>query len=57
LPYLNPIEQVSSRLDALLRGAEGRTRHALWTTIDQVLDRFSPAERRNYLTSSGFEFT
>jgi hypothetical protein len=57
LPYLNPIEQVSPKLKALVSGAEGRTRHALWTTIDQVLDRFSAAERRNYLTSSGFEFT
>jgi transposase len=55
-PDLNPIEQVFSKLKALLRGATARTRDALWTTIGELLDRFSPAECRNYLTNSGYEF-
>ncbi len=55
-PDLNPIEQVFAKLKALLCGAATRTRDALWTTIGQLLDRFSPAECRNYLTNSGYEF-
>ena len=56
-PDLNPIEQVFAKLKALLRGAAARTRETLWTTIGQLLSRFSPAECRNYFTNSGYEFT
>lgn len=56
-PDLNPIEQAFSKIKALLRGAAARTKEALWTTIGQVLDRFSPNECRNYLANSGCEFT
>ncbi len=56
-PDLNPIEQVFAKLKALLRSAAARTKGALWTTIGQLLDRFSPAKCRNYLTNSGYEFT
>lgn len=55
-PDLNPIEQVFAKLKALLRSAAARTREALWTTIGQLLDRFAPAECRNYLANSGYEF-
>jgi transposase len=54
-PDLNPIEQVFAKLKALLRKAAARTRNALWTTIGQLLDSFSPAECRNYLINSGYE--
>ena len=56
-PDLNPIEQVFAKLKALLRGADARTKEALWTTIGQLLGRFKPAEFRNYLANSGYEFT
>ena len=56
-PDLNPIEQAFSKPKALLRGAAARTQEALWTTIGQLLNRFSPTECRNYLTNSGYEFT
>ena len=56
-PDLNPIEQAFAKLKALLRGAAARTKEALWTTIGELLDRFKPAECRNYLTNSGYEFT
>ena len=56
-PDLNPIEQVFAKLKALLQGAAARTKEALWTTIGQLLDRFKPAECRNYLTNSGYELT
>ena len=56
-PDLNPIEQAFSKLKALLRAAAARTKETLWTTIGQLLDRFSPDECRNYLANSGYEFT
>ena len=56
-PDLNPIEQAFAKLKALLRQAAARTREMLWTTIGQLLARFSPDECRRYLTNSGYEFT
>ena len=55
-PDLNPIEQMFSKLKALLRKAAARTREALWITIGQLLDLFTPAECRNYVANSGYEF-
>jgi transposase len=55
-PDLNPIEQMFAKLKALLRAAATRTRDALWDAIGQLLDRFSPAECRNYIKNSGYAF-
>src|SRR4028119_1982050 len=55
-PDLNPIEQVFAKLKALLRKAAARTREALWTTIGQLLDAFSPDECQNYIENSGYAF-
>ena len=55
-PDLNPIEQLFAKLKALLRKAAARTRDALWETIAQLLEAFSPAECRNYLENSGYAF-
>jgi transposase len=55
-PDLNPIEQLFAKLKALLRKAAARTRDALWETIGQLLDAFSPAECRNYLENTGYAF-
>ena len=52
-PDLNPVEQAFAKLKALLRGGATRTRQALWTTLGQLLPRFSPAECRNCLANSG----
>jgi transposase len=54
-PDLNPIEQFFAKLKALLRQAAARTRDALWTTIGQALEAFTPAECQNYITNSGYE--
>ncbi len=56
-PDLNPIEQAFAKLKVLLRRAAARTKDALWSTIGQLLGEFSPAECRNYLANSGYEFT
>ena len=55
-PDLNPIEQMFAILKALLRATAARTRDALWDAIGQLLDRFSPAECRNYIENSGYAF-
>ena len=55
-PDLNPIEQMFAKLKALLRATAARTRDALGDAIGQLLDRFSPAECRNYIENSGYAF-
>ena len=55
-PDLNPIEQMFSKLKALLRKAAARTRDTLWDTIGQLLDAFTPGECRNYLENAGYAF-
>jgi transposase len=51
-PDMNPIEQVFSKLKALLRKASARTREALWATIGKLLDLYEPAECANYRSSA-----
>lgn len=55
-PDLNPIEQVFSKLKALLRKAGTRSRELLWSTIGQIISQFSPQECRNYIANSGYAF-
>ena len=53
-PDLNPIEQAFAKLKALLRSAAARTIEALWHTIGQLLDAFSPTECAHYLAHAGY---
>lgn len=53
-PDLNPIEQVFAKLKQLIRGVAPRTREALWAAISGILERFSPAECRNYFENAGY---
>src|SRR5216684_3233413 len=53
-PDLNPIEQLFAKLKALLRKAAERSIEALWTTIGNLLDAFSPEECANYLRHAGY---
>ena len=55
-PDLNPIEQLFAKLKALLRKAATRSRDTLWASIATLLDTITPAECRNYLANSGYEF-
>jgi len=54
-PDLNPIEQASAKLKALLRNAAARTSDTLWTTIGHPLSHFSPGKRSNYPANSEYE--
>ena len=56
-PDLNPIEQVFSKLKALLRKANERTVEETWRRIGLLLDTFSPAECSNYLRHAGYAST
>jgi hypothetical protein len=51
---LNPIEQVFAKLKTLLRKAAPRSREALWRTIGEKIDIFSPTECTNYLRNCGY---
>ncbi len=53
-PDLNPIEQASAKLKALLRQAAQRSVEALWQAIGRLLDRFTPDECRNYFENAGY---
>jgi transposase len=53
-PDLNPIEMAFAKLKALLRKAQKRSIPDLWTTIGNLLDRFTPAECRNYFRAAGY---
>ena len=52
---MNPIEQGFAKLKALLRKAAARTKEALWQTIGELLDEFSPEECANYFRAAGYE--
>lgn len=53
-PDLNPIEQVFSKLKALLKKVAARTVDVLWDAVGKLLDAFSPQECSNYLANSGY---
>ena len=53
-PDLNPIEQAFAKLKTLHRRTAPRNREGLWQSIGTLLDRFSPAECRNYLDNAGY---
>lgn len=54
-PDFNPIEQVFSKLKALLRGAAERTIDALWNAVGSFLHLFQTEECKNYFRNSGYE--
>jgi transposase len=53
-PDFNPIEQVFSKLKALLRKYGERTVDALWTRLGKLLDSFTKNECKNYFRHCGY---
>lgn len=53
-PDFNPLEQVFAKLKSLVRSAKQRTVEGLWNLLGQLLDRFPPAECRNYFRHCGY---
>ena len=56
-PDLNPIEQVFSKIKALVRKQDPRTVETTWLSIADVLKRFKPDECWNYIKNSGYQST
>ena len=56
-PDFNPIENAFSKLKRLLRAGGERTVEGLWRAIGRLLDRFAPAECRNYFRHCGYAAT
>lgn len=54
-PDFNPIEQAFAKFKAELRTAAARTIPDLWGEIGKALDRFTPAQCRNYLAAAGYD--
>ena len=54
-PDLNPIEQVFSKLKALLRKAAERTVPGLWRRIRSILRAVSENECLNFFRHAGYE--
>lgn len=56
-PDLSPIEPAFSKIKQLLRGLACRTREALWTSMQSVLDTVSPSDASNFFTHCGYQHT
>ncbi|HVK15783.1 MAG TPA: transposase [Fimbriiglobus sp.] len=56
-PDLNPIENAFAKLKRLVRSAAERTVEGLWAAIGRLIDRFRPAECRNYIRHCGYHAT
>ena len=53
-PDYSPIEPVFSKIKQLLRGLAARTRQALWTSMQSVLDAVSPSDAINCFKHCGY---
>lgn len=53
-PDLNPIEQIFSKIKALMRKAEQRTVEAVWKYLGKLLDTITPQECANLFVNSGY---
>ena len=53
-PDLNPIEQLFSKLKAILRKAAASSIKSLWAVIGACLKDFSPSECAAYLVNAGY---
>jgi len=55
-PDLNPIEKMWSKIKALLRRAEARTRDQLFAAIAAALNKVTAQDARGWFTSCGYSF-
>ena len=53
-PDLNPIEMVFSKIKQLLRSRASRTKEALWTTMQSVLDQVTASDATNCFRHAGY---
>ena len=55
-PDLNPIEKMWSKIKALLRGAQARTRETLIEAIAAALQTVTPKDAMGWFASCGYSF-
>jgi transposase len=55
-PDLNPIELMWSKVKALLRAAQARTRESLFEAIGKALAAVTAQDARNWFTHCGYTF-
>jgi transposase len=53
-PDLSPIEPAFSKIKNLLRGLACRTTHALWTSMQPVLDAVTPTDAAHFFQHCGY---
>lgn len=53
-PDLNPIEMIFAKIKQLLRSLACRTRDALWSTMQSVLDQVTAADAQHCFTHCGY---
>ena len=53
-PDLNPIEMAFSKIKQLLRSAAARSRDALWSNLQPILDRITANDAAGYFTHAGY---
>lgn len=56
-PDFNLIEHVFSKFKWLLKSASARTVETLWSVCEDVLDRFTEADRRYCYKHCGYRYT
>lgn len=54
-PDFNPIEMAFSKFKAALRKAAARTIPELWDVVAEVIEKFKPAQCKNYFTTAGYD--
>jgi len=55
-PDLNPIEKMWSKVKAILRQAQARTREQLFAAITDALNKVTAQDARGWFTSCGYSF-
>jgi transposase len=53
-PDLNPIEMAFSKLKQLMRSAEHRTREALWSDMQRLLDQITTSDSQGFFRHCGY---
>ena len=53
-PGFNLIEMVFSKLKSIMRKAAGRTIEALWATVGNAIDAFTPTECANFFRAAEY---
>jgi transposase len=56
-PDLSPIEPAFSKIKQRLRGLASRTREALWTSMQSILDTVTARDATNFFTHCGYRYT